>query len=134
VTTTDAGPAGSRPRGGTARWWLAGLAIATAVVIVLAPFASPSPDGLERVAADANFFQKAQAAIYQLLPDYRIPGVDDAIVSTIIAGLLGVYLVFGLMWLLGRFLVRRDDHAAAGVDGPDDAAASPGAETPAPRG
>ena len=30
------------------RWWLVGLAIAILVVVVLAPLASPDPDGLER--------------------------------------------------------------------------------------
>lgn len=102
---TDAGhPAGAT--GG--RWWLAGLAISALVVILLAPMASPDPDGLERVAEDAGFLERAQAAIYQVLPAYAVPGVDNATLSTVIAGLIGVAVVFGLMWLLGRLLVRRD--------------------------
>jgi hypothetical protein len=89
------------------RWWLAGLGISALVVILLAPLASPDPDGLERVAEDAGFMDRAQAAIYQALPDYTIPGVDNAVLSTILAGLAGVAIVFAVIWLLGRYLVRR---------------------------
>jgi hypothetical protein len=90
------------------RWWLVGLAVSALVVIVLAPLASPDPDGLERVAADQGFIEQAQAAVYHILPDYSVPGVDDAVLSTIVAGLAGVLIVFGLVWLLARLLVRRE--------------------------
>lgn len=90
------------------RWWLAGLGIAALVVIVLAPLASPDPDGLERVAADKGFLEQAQSAVYQVLPEYAVPGVDNAVLSTIIAGLIGVLIVFVLIWLLARMLVRRE--------------------------
>ncbi len=87
-------------------WWLAGLAIAALVVIVLAPLASPDPDGLQRVAQDQGFLEAAQAALYSLLPGYNVPGIDGNL-SKIIAGLIGVALVFGAMVLLGRLLSRR---------------------------
>jgi hypothetical protein len=87
-------------------WWLAGLGIAALVVIVLAPLASPDPDGLERVAEDEGFLAAAQDAVYQILPDYTVPGLDGS-TTTIVAGLLGVAIVFGLMWALGTLLARR---------------------------
>ncbi len=90
----------------TARWWLAGLGIAALIVIVLAPLASSDPDGLERVAEDAGFIERAQAAIYSILPDYTVPGLEGDL-STIVAGLIGVGIVFGAMILLGRLLARR---------------------------
>ena len=43
--------------------WVAGLAIAALVVVVLAPLASPDPDGLERVAEDTGFIATAQEAV-----------------------------------------------------------------------
>ncbi|MFN2419307.1 MAG: PDGLE domain-containing protein, partial [Candidatus Limnocylindria bacterium] len=44
-------PDNRRPRRGLPRWWwLAGLAVAALVVVILAPLASGDPDGLERVA------------------------------------------------------------------------------------
>ena len=74
-------------------------------MIVLAPLASPDPDGLERVAGDHGFLGTAQDALYSILPDYTIPGVDGNL-STILAGLIGVVIVFGLM-VLRRARPRR---------------------------
>jgi hypothetical protein len=83
-----------------------GLAIAALIVAVLAPLASGDPDGLERVAGDHGFLQSARDAIYSIIPDYTVPGVDGNL-STILAGLIGIVIVFGLMVLVGRLLARR---------------------------
>jgi cobalt/nickel transport system permease protein len=101
-------PHGSdRPRSRVGRWWwVVGLAIAATVVIVLAPLASSDPDGLERVAEDLGFLEHARDAVYSIIPDYTVPGVDGNL-STILAGLIGVVLVFGVMVVLGRLLARR---------------------------
>jgi cobalt/nickel transport system permease protein len=86
---------------------VAGLVIAAVIVIVLAPLASPDPDGLERIAEDYGFLGQAIQAFYSILPDYTIPGIDGNL-STILAGLIGVAIVFGIMVLVGRALARRD--------------------------
>ncbi len=88
-------------------WWVAGLLIAAAVVIILAPLASSDPDGLERVAIDKGFIEQGQGPAYELLPDYSVPFLGDGTLSLIVAGLVGVMLLFGVMWLLGRVLSRR---------------------------
>lgn len=88
-----------------ARWWLAGLAVAAAVVF-LAPLASGDPDGLERVATDQGFLDRGQDAPYAILPDYTVPWIDGSL-STILAGLIGVVVVFAVLWLIGRALARR---------------------------
>lgn len=90
-------------------WWLVGLLAAAAVVIVLAPFASDDPDGLERVAIDAGFVEQGTEAGFEILPDYSVPILGDSAASLIVAGLIGVALLFGAMWLLGRLLTRRAD-------------------------
>lgn len=87
-------------------WWLVGLAIAALIVIVLAPLASPDPDGLERVAEDQGFLETARDALFSVIPDYAIPGIEGSL-STVLAGLIGVVIVFGLMVGLGRLLARR---------------------------
>lgn len=87
-------------------WWLAGLAICALVAILAAALASPDPDGLERVAQDQGFLEQARDALFSLIPDYSVPGLGGNM-STIIAGLIGVALVFGAMLLLGRLLARR---------------------------
>ncbi len=40
-------------------WWVVGIAIAALIVVILAPLASPDPDGLERVAEDHGFIDQA---------------------------------------------------------------------------
>ena len=88
-------------------WWLAGLVIAAAVVIIVAPLASSDPDGLERVAIDAGFAEQGRSAPFELLPGYSVPFLGDGAVSLMVAGLVGVALIFGAMWVLGRLLARR---------------------------
>jgi hypothetical protein len=75
--------------------------------VVLAPLASPDPDGLERVAADTGFIERATSFWGGLLDGYVIPGIDDPVVSTILSGLLGVVVVVVLVFVLGRIVARR---------------------------
>lgn len=89
------------------RWWIAGLAIAVLVVVLLAPLASPDPDGLERVAEDQGFIDRAENLVGGLLSDYAIPGIDDPVVSTVVSGLLGLAIVVLAIVVLGRLLARR---------------------------
>jgi hypothetical protein len=96
----DGRPGRGRP------WWIAGLVIAGLVVVVLVPLASRDPDGLERVAQDQGFIGTARDALYSIIPDYTVPGVEGTM-STVLAGLIGVALVFGVMFVLGRLLARR---------------------------
>jgi cobalt/nickel transport system permease protein len=87
-------------------WWLVGLAVAALVVVVAALLASGDPDGLERVAIDQGFSQAAEDAPFSIIPDYTVPGIGGSL-STIVAGLIGVVVIFGVVWLIGRALARR---------------------------
>lgn len=87
------------------RWTLAGLGIAL-LVVLLAPFASTSPDGLEWVAGQQAFLDRALEAPYTLLPDYTIPGLGETGLSTILAGAAGVLLVAVIVYGIGRVLNR----------------------------
>jgi len=94
------------PRSRFARfWWVGGLVIAALIVVILAPLASADPDGLERVAGDHGFLQSARDALYSIIPNYAVPGVDGNL-STILAGLIGIVIVFGLMVIVGHLLAR----------------------------
>jgi len=89
------------------KWWIAGLLIALAVALI-SPLASAWPDGLERVAEDKGFVEDAQDAPYEVIPDYVFPGVGNEAVATILAGIVGTLMVFGLAYGLGVLLRRRE--------------------------
>jgi hypothetical protein len=99
---TDTTPAGTNRR----TWILGGLAIAAMVVVVAAFLASGDPDGLERVAEDTGFLGAGQDSPFTVIADYVFPGLDGP-VATIVAGLIGVAVVFGVVWLIGRVLASR---------------------------
>ncbi len=80
------------PAGAQGGWLILGL-IAALVVLLLAPFASGQPDGLEWVAEMAGFAESAQEAPYSLLPDYTLPFAGETPLATILAGLVGVGVV-----------------------------------------
>jgi cobalt/nickel transport system permease protein len=77
---------------GGAGWIVGGVAVVL-LVLLITPFASGFPDGLEWVAEEQGFIQTALDAPYQLLPDYTIPFLGETAVSTILAGLVGALLV-----------------------------------------
>ena len=75
-----------------------------ATVALFSPLASSHPDGLERVAEDEGFIDRAEEAPYELIPDYAFPGIDNEAVATILAGLVGTGVVFGLAYGLAWVL------------------------------
>ena len=86
------------------RLWIVVGGVITLLVVLLAPFASVSPDGLERVAEDLGFLNTSIDAPYQLLPDYSIPFLGETTLSTVVAGAIGILAVAGLVLLLARTL------------------------------
>jgi hypothetical protein len=76
------------------------LALAVAIGLATAsPFASSSPDGLQRVAADTGLQDRGRiAAVQEHAPvaGYDAPGVSDQRLATGLAGFGGTLLVFAL--------------------------------------
>ncbi|MFN3421078.1 MAG: PDGLE domain-containing protein [Armatimonadota bacterium] len=91
------------------RWLIAIVAIAL-IAIALLPFASDLPDGLERVAEMFGFAEREQKVYSAPLRDYTLPGLES-FVGQAVAALVGISIVSGLAWLLGRALrkVNRKD-------------------------
>jgi hypothetical protein len=92
-------------------WWVVGLLLALAVTL-FSPLASSHPDGLERVAEDHGFLDKAKDAPFQIIADYVFPGIENEKVATIAAGLVGTLVVFGLGYGLAWVLRQREAAAA----------------------
>lgn len=85
------------------KWWLIGLFVCL-VVAGISPLASSSPDGLERVAENKGFIDLGQEAPFQVIADYVFPGIENEALATILAGLIGTLILFGvaygIAWLL----------------------------------
>lgn len=94
------------PRRSRITWVLIALGLVVVVVVAAALFASGDPDGLERVAEDLGFAGEGEGSPFSLIADYVFPGLDGPMAS-IVAGIIGVAVVFGLLWLIGNVLVRR---------------------------
>ncbi|MBK9927910.1 MAG: energy-coupling factor ABC transporter permease [Anaerolineales bacterium] len=97
---------GSASAEGSRGWVVAGVLI-TLFVVLLSPFASASPDGLERVAENIGFLGNGQSSPYQVIPDYTIPFLGSTPISTIVAGAIGVMVVLALAFLAGRSLQKK---------------------------
>jgi hypothetical protein len=97
---------------------VAALALAVGLGTAVSPFASSSPDGLERVAAEEGFSDRGQLGPIQErapAPDYAFPGIGNERVATGVAGFVGTLAVFaigaGLTWSLRRRGPDRGDPA-----------------------
>lgn len=108
--SADAGATTVRDRLG---WVFGGLMISAAVVVLLAPLASPDPDGLEYVGDKLGFNPELTTTYNAPLPDYTMPGLPDGRWSTVVAGLLGTAVVFGAGWVFSRGVVGRHQSLAS---------------------
>ncbi|MGQ9530094.1 MAG: PDGLE domain-containing protein [Candidatus Bathycorpusculaceae bacterium] len=67
---------------------------------ILIPFASEFPDGLEKVAETLGIEESA-SPWEGLMPDYKLPTITEPYISTLAAGVFGVFLVFCTAFMLG---------------------------------
>jgi hypothetical protein len=75
------------------RFAVIALTLALGLAFAASPFASPAPDGLERVAGDHGV--RAQPVEHAApAPGYAFPGVGDDRLATGLAGLAGTAGVF----------------------------------------
>ena len=91
---------------------MAGLGVSLLLAVFLSPFASSSPDGLERVAEDKGFLEKAEEPSvttwnHSPMPDYAFPGVGSEGLATALAGLFGTAGIFALTYGLFGLLKKR---------------------------
>ncbi|MDQ0934849.1 energy-coupling factor ABC transporter permease [Streptomyces turgidiscabies] len=98
--------------------WLTGLAASLVLAGVVSFYASASPDGLEKVAADQGIDAKAEphAAADSPLADYGVEGITDGRLSGGLAGVIGVGATIvagtGVFWAVRK---RRTDEDTPAV-------------------
>jgi cobalt/nickel transport protein len=88
--------------------WI-GLGVSLLMALFFSPFASSSPDGLEKVAQMRGFKEKGEAWRfwnYAPLPDYALPWIKNEKASTALSGLLGTLAIFFIALGLGKLLKR----------------------------
>ncbi|MEU7727022.1 energy-coupling factor ABC transporter permease [Streptomyces sp. NPDC040724] len=114
----DAPAAAAAPvaAGSTRKVWATGLVTALVLAGFVSYYASASPDGLEKVAADKGIDEKVEdhAAADSPLADYGVKNVDDARLSGGLAGVIGVGVTVaagtGIFWAVRR---RRTEELTA---------------------
>jgi hypothetical protein len=72
-------------------------------LLVLIPFASSEPDGLEKTVETLGV-KETESNYTGLFADYSVQGVENAFTSTAIAGVVGFLVVLGLGIVLGKSL------------------------------
>ncbi|MFE6937238.1 energy-coupling factor ABC transporter permease [Streptomyces sp. NPDC057699] len=105
AAAAEPAPAAARS---TRKVWGAGLAAALVLAGFVSFYASASPDGLEKVAADKGIDEKVQehGAADSPLADYGVKDISDARVSGGLAGVIGVGVTVavgsGVFWAVRR--------------------------------
>ncbi|MDI3480703.1 MAG: cobalt/nickel transport protein [Tepidanaerobacteraceae bacterium] len=89
--------------------WRIVLLTSILVALILSPFASTHPDGLERVAENLSFAEKggSAAAWFSPMPDYTVPGISNERISTALAGVTGTIITFAVVFGAAKSLKRR---------------------------
>ena len=76
-----------------------GVLIILIIAMGLSLIASSFPDGLEKVAENYGFIDRATIVLSEgffLIPDYAFQGVENEYAQTSMAGLFGVLMIFAL--------------------------------------
>ncbi|MDD5622998.1 MAG: PDGLE domain-containing protein [Actinomycetota bacterium] len=89
-----------------------GIIAALVIAVFISPFASSFPDGLEKIAENFGFIEKAQNTVSDnvfLIPDYTFGAVDNPLWQGALAGLFGVLIIlaiFGIIFLIYKAASR----------------------------
>ncbi len=86
-----------------------GLVLACVVILFVVPFASPWPDGLEHVASKLGFSSRAllEPSVASPVSEYRLTGIGSPVLATIVAGLIGTFVVAVFSYVLASIIVSR---------------------------
>jgi ABC-type sulfate transport system permease component len=86
--------------------YFAVIALIMVFLVILIPFASSNPDGLEKVAATFGV-EEHQPLWNGLMADYSIVAIDNSYLSTVLAGVFGTFVVLLVTFLLGRAIAPK---------------------------
>jgi len=99
--------------------WIVMAVVTLIAAGVISFFASPPPDGLERVAEDHGFIDQAKEPSWTAwIPDYEVPGISSPYLKVGLAGAIGALLLFGALYALTKPLARRKEVERHGEGNP----------------
>ena len=85
---------------------IAAVGLIVVFLVVLIPFASSSPDGLEKVAA--TYGAQEHASLWNgFMTDYSIGSLGGSYGSTALASVFGVFMVLAAAFLMGKSLAKK---------------------------
>jgi cobalt/nickel transport system permease protein len=92
------------------RKWLIIAAVTLIAAGLISYFASPQPDGLVRVAENNGFIDKAKKPSWiAWIQGYELPGIHVPILKVGLAGIIGVALIFLVLYGMTTKLTRREE-------------------------
>ena len=86
--------------------WI-GLGLSLLMALFLSPHASPSPDGLEKVAEAQGFKERGEGWTFWAhapFKDYALPWIRDEKISKAISGFIGTLAIFFIALGVGKCL------------------------------
>ena len=87
-----------------------GLSFIIGLIFIITPLTSKLPDGLEKVSKDTVGFIKKddfKPSVDALLPGYTVPSIKNKFDTKRYAGIIGVFVVFGITVFVGYLLKKR---------------------------
>ena len=85
--------------------YLAAIALLVVFLAVFLPFASSSPDGLEKVAQ--SFGVKELEPLWRgFMSDYSVEVFENPYVSTLLAGVFGTLMVLAASFVFGKVITK----------------------------
>ena len=88
--------------------WI-GLGIVLLLALFLSPFATTSPDGLEKVAETKGFAEKGETWKFWKhapLSGYNFPWIKNEKISTALSGLIGTLAIFFIALGIGKLIKK----------------------------
>ncbi len=88
------------------RKYLAIVALLVVFLIVFIPLASTNPDGIEKVAQ--TYEAKEQSNFWGgVIADYSISAIGNQYLSTLIAGIIGTFMVLVVALAIGKLTPKK---------------------------
>jgi hypothetical protein len=92
------------------RKFLIAIGMIVLFLVVLIPFASSSPDGLGKVAESLGI-EEIAPAWRSLMCNYSVGVITNPYASTLVAGIIGTFLVLGFSLILGKAVTKKGNVA-----------------------